>query len=35
VPRGVKREMSGYKLRPRTRHPTTRIGFTAATQIVK
>src|SRR3954466_14379898 len=30
VPRGVKRKMSGYKLRPRAPQPTTRIDFTAA-----
>ena len=35
VPRGVKRKMSGYKLRPRTPQPTTRIDFTAAIQIAK
>ncbi len=35
VPRGVKRKMSGYKLRPRTPQPTTRIDFTAAIRIVK
>ena len=35
VPRGVKREMSGYKLRPRIPQPTVRIDFTAAIQIVK
>ena len=35
VPRGVKRKMSNYPLRPRTPQPTTRIDFTAAIRIVK
>ena len=35
VPRGVKRKMSGYKLRPRTPQPTTRIDFTATIRIAK
>ena len=35
VPRGVKRKMSNYKLRPRTPQPTVRIDFTAAIRIVK
>ena len=35
VPRGVKRKMSGYQLRPRTRQPTTRIDFIAAIRIIK
>jgi len=35
VPRGVKRKMSGYPLRPRTPQPTTSIDFVAAIQIVK
>jgi hypothetical protein len=35
VPRGVKRKMSNYKLRPRARQPTTRISSTAAIRIVK
>ena len=35
VPRGVKRKMSGYRLRPRIPLPTTRIDFTAAIRIVK
>jgi hypothetical protein len=35
VPRGVKRKMSGYKLRPRAPQPTTRIDFVAAIRIVK
>ena len=35
VPRGVKRKMSGYQLRPRTPLPTLRIDFIAALRIVK
>jgi hypothetical protein len=35
VPRGVKRKMSGYPLRPRAPQPTTRINFAAAVQIIK
>jgi hypothetical protein len=35
VPRGVKRKMSGYKLRPRASQPTVWIDFTAAIRIVK
>jgi len=35
VPRGVKRKMSGYPLRPRTSLPTTRIDFNAAIRIAK
>jgi hypothetical protein len=35
VPRGVKRKMGGYQLRPRAPQPTTRIDFTAAIQILK
>jgi hypothetical protein len=35
VPRGVKRKMSNYPLRPRTPQPTTRIDYTATIQIVK
>ena len=35
VPRGVKRKMSGYQLRPRTPQPTTRIDFIAAIRIIK
>jgi hypothetical protein len=34
VPRGVKRKMSGYQLRPRTPQPTTWIDFAAAIRIV-
>ena len=30
-----KRKMSGYRLRPRTPQPTTRIDFAAAIRIVK
>ncbi len=35
VPRGVKRKMSSYPLRPRAPQPITRIDFTAAIQITK
>ena len=35
VPRGVKRKMSGYKLRPRAPQPTTWINFAATIRIVK
>ena len=35
VPRGVKRKMSNYGLRPRTPQPTTRVDFAAAFRIVK
>ena len=35
VPRGVKRKMSGYKLRPRAPQPTTRIDVVAAIRILK
>jgi hypothetical protein len=36
VPRGVKRKMSSYPLRPRAPQPITRIDFAAAaTRIVK
>ena len=35
VPRGVKRKMSGYPLRPRTPQPTTWIDVVAAIQIAK
>ena len=34
VPRGVKREMSGYRLRPRSSQPILRIDFAAAIKIV-
>jgi hypothetical protein len=35
VPRGVKRKMSGYKLRSRCPQPTLRIDFAATIRIVK
>ena len=35
VPRGVKRKMSGYQLRPRASQPTSRIDYATAIQIVK
>jgi hypothetical protein len=35
VPRGVKRKMSGYKLRSRSPQPTLRIDFAAVIRIVK
>jgi hypothetical protein len=35
VPRGVKRKMSNYPLRPRAPQPTTWIDFATAIQIVK
>ena len=35
VPRGVKRKMSSYPLRPRAPQATTRIGFATAIQIAK
>jgi hypothetical protein len=35
VPRGVKRKMSNYPLRPRAPQPITRIDSTAAIRIVK
>ena len=35
VPRGVKRKMSNYKLRPRAPQPTVWIDFAAAIRIVK
>jgi len=34
-PRGVKRKMSNYPLRPRHRGPTRRINFSASVRIVK
>ena len=34
-PRGVKRKMSNYKLRPRQRGRTCRIDFSARVRIVK
>jgi hypothetical protein len=35
VPRGVKRKMCGYKLRPRMPQPTTWIDVVVAIRIVK
>jgi hypothetical protein len=35
VPRGVKRKMSGYPLRPRAPQPAARIDFVAAMRILK
>ena len=35
VPRGVKRKMSTYPLRPRAPQPTVRIDFAAAVRILK
>ena len=35
VPRGVKRKMSNYPLRPRASQPIIRIDFTVAIVIVK
>ena len=35
VPRGVKRKMSNYQLRPRVPQPTIRIDFAAASRIIK
>jgi hypothetical protein len=35
VPRGVKRKMSGYQLRPRVPQPATRVDFAAAVCILK
>jgi hypothetical protein len=34
VPRGVKRKMTGYQLRPRAPQPTIRVDFGAAIRIV-
>ena len=34
-PRGVKRQMSNYPLRPRQRGPTRRINFSASVRIIK
>ena len=34
-PRGVKRKMSNFPLRPRNRRPTTTFKFSSAIQIVK
>jgi len=35
APRGVKRKMSNYPLRPRAPQPTIRIDFAAAIRTVK
>ena len=35
TPRGVKRKMSNYPLRPRAPRPTSRIAFAATIQILK
>ncbi len=35
VPRGVKRKMSSYPLRPRAPQPITRIDFATVIRIVK
>jgi len=35
VPRGVKRKMSNYPLRPRAPQPTTRLDLAAAIQLIK
>jgi hypothetical protein len=35
VPRGVKRKMSNYPLRPRAPQPTLQIDFTTTIRIVK
>jgi hypothetical protein len=35
VPRGVKRKMSGYKLRSRSPQPIVWIDFAAAIRIIK
>ena len=35
VPRGVKRKMSGYKLRSWAPQPTVRVDFAAAIRIIK
>jgi hypothetical protein len=35
VPRGVKRKMSNYPLRPRAPQPITRIDFTTTIRILK
>jgi hypothetical protein len=34
-PRGVKRKMSNYRLRPRQRGPTRRLNFAASVRMVK
>jgi hypothetical protein len=35
VPRGVKRKMSNYKLRPRAPPPIIRVDFAAAIRVIK
>lgn len=35
VPRGVKRKMSNYPLRPRAPQPITRTDFTSAIRLIK
>jgi hypothetical protein len=35
VPRGVKRKMSNYPLRPRAPQPTTHRDFAAAIRLIK
>ena len=35
VPRGVKRKMSGHRLRPRSPQPALRIDFAAAVRIAE
>jgi hypothetical protein len=35
VPRGVKRKMGSYPLRPRAPQPTIRLDFNAAIQLAK
>jgi hypothetical protein len=35
TPRGVKRKMSSYHLRPRSPHPILRIDYKAAIRVVK
>jgi hypothetical protein len=34
-PRGVKRKLSGYKVRPRSRHPTTKVAYVVSIQAPK
>jgi hypothetical protein len=35
TPRGVKRKMSSYHLRPRSPHPVIRIDYAAAVRVLK
>jgi hypothetical protein len=35
VPRGVKRKMSNYPLRPRASQPIVRIDFTTVVKLIK